>query len=172
MAMNRVVAVCVASMLALPACKSSSSKPREAPVAASTATLTVTAEEFSAMGAIPKALTCEGSDTPPTLSWSGAPEATKSFVLVVDDPDAPDPAAPKMTWVHWVVYDIPGTVTSIAGAAIPEGARAGTNSWKRTGYGGPCPPVGKHRYFHKVFALDATLGDLGAPTAEKLEAAM
>jgi Raf kinase inhibitor-like YbhB/YbcL family protein len=129
---------------------------------------------FSAGGAVPKKHTCQGPDVSPPLSWSGAPVGTRSFVLVVDDPDAPDPAAPKTTWIHWILYDIPAGVYSLREAviAVPAGARHGKNSWGRTGYGGPCPPIGRHRYFHKIFALDTMLGDLDHPTIEELEDAM
>jgi len=129
--------------------------------------------DFAAGGSMPVEVTCEGADRSPTLSWSGAPGNTKSFALIVDDPDAPDPAAPKVTWVHWVVYDMPATTTGLAGgAALPAGARDGTNDWKQTGYRGPCPPIGRHRYVHKLYALDAALGDLGKPTKPALEKAM
>ena len=131
---------------------------------------------FEPGAGIPREYTCDGADRSPPLQWSGAPSGTRAFALVVDDPDAPDPAAPKMTWVHWVLYDIPATASSLpAGVdrkALPPGTRQGTSSWKRTGYGGPCPPIGRHRYFHKLFALGAPLGDLGEPTAERLAAAM
>jgi Raf kinase inhibitor-like YbhB/YbcL family protein len=120
---------------------------------------------------IPSVYTCEGADTAPLLEWSGAPEGTKSFALIVDDPDAPDPKAPKMTYVHWVLYDIPAGVSRLD-AAMPPGAREGLNDWKRTGYGGPCPPIGRHRYFFKLYALDTTLGDLGQATKASVEAAM
>jgi Raf kinase inhibitor-like YbhB/YbcL family protein len=94
----------------------------------------------------------------------------------VDDPDAPDPAAPKMTWVHWVLYDIPPTATGLPGGVapqdLPKGTREGLNDWKRTGYGGPCPPIGRHRYFFKLYALDTVLPDLGQPTKAMLEGAM
>jgi Raf kinase inhibitor-like YbhB/YbcL family protein len=130
---------------------------------------------FVAGGQIPSRYTCEGDDISPPLAWSGAPDGTRTFALIVDDPDAPDPKAPKMTWVHWVLYDIPSEVTSLAEGAsgrLPPGIREGRNDWKRTGYGGPCPPVGRHRYFHKLYALDAELPDLREPTKAKLEAAM
>jgi Raf kinase inhibitor-like YbhB/YbcL family protein len=104
------------------------------------------------------------------------PAGAKSLALVVDDPDAPDPAAPKMTWVHWVLYDVPPATTGfpegVARDALPPGARQGVNDWKRTGWGGPCPPIGRHRYYFKLYALDALLGDLGSPTKAKLEQAM
>ena len=125
---------------------------------------------------IPSAYTCQGKDLSPALAWEGAPAGTKSFVLIVDDPDAPDPKAPKMTWVHWVLYDIPATATglpeAVAPAGLPAGTRQGLNDWKRTGYGGPCPPVGRHRYFFKLYALDATLGNLGAAGKADVEQAM
>ena len=131
---------------------------------------------FGANAAIPALYTCEGSDISPPLAWSGAPSGTKSFALIVDDPDAPDPAAPTITWVHWVLYDIPATVTdlpeAVQPAALPAGTREGVNDWKRTGYGGPCPPIGRHRYFHKLYALDVVLPDLRRPSKAVLEKAM
>ncbi|HMC54595.1 MAG TPA: YbhB/YbcL family Raf kinase inhibitor-like protein, partial [Gemmatimonadaceae bacterium] len=100
---------------------------------------------------------------------SGAPKGTKSFALIVDDPDAPDPKAPKMTYVHWVLYDIPADSTGIQKAGEgPAGTRDGKNDWKRVGYGGPCPPIGRHRYYFKLYALDAVLGDLKHPTKDQL----
>lgn len=139
-------------------------------------TLTLSSPAFPSGGQIPARYTCDGDDLSPPLSWSGAPEDTRSFALILDDPDAPDPRAPKTTWVHWVLFNLPPTVHELpegAGSAgLPEGARMGTNDWKRTGYGGPCPPIGRHRYVHKLYALDAmlTLGD--APTKAELERAM
>ena len=129
---------------------------------------------FPPNGAIPIAHTCDGPDIPPPLKWGGAPDGTKSLALIVDDPDAPDPKAPKRTYIHWVLYDIPPSVTALGGVggATPTGAREGINDWKRRGYGGPCPPIGRHRYFFKLYALDAVLGDLGSPTKADLEAAM
>src|SRR5947207_5389776 len=122
-------------------------------------TLTITSSAFQHNGSIPSQHTCDGPDTSPPLEWSGAPPGTKSFALIVDDPDAPDPKAPKMTYVHWVLYDLPAGATGIpVGGALPAGTREGKNDWKRTGWGGPCPPIGRHRYFFKLHALDATLG--------------
>src|SRR5262245_57517426 len=125
--------------------------------------LTLTSTAFGPNGAIPTKHTCEGSDVSPPLAWTGVPAGTNSLVLIVDDPDAPDPAAPKVTWVHWVLYDLPTTATGLPDGTgtLPPGTRQGQNDWKRPGYGGPCPPVGRHRYFHKLYALDTTLGDLG-----------
>jgi Raf kinase inhibitor-like YbhB/YbcL family protein len=140
------------------------------------AALELTSPQFSAMGEIPRRHTCEGDDVSPELRWSGLPDGTKSLVLIVDDPDAPDPNAPKMTWVHWVLYDIPARATGlpegVAQAKLPLGTKQGRNDWNRTGYGGPCPPIGRHRYFHKLYALDAELGNLGEPTKADLERAM
>lgn len=135
--------------------------------------LTLTSPAFAADAEIPEVHTCQGRDLAPALAWTGVPPETKSLVLIVDDPDAPDPKAPKMTWVHWVVYDLPPTATGLPeGGALPEGAREGRNDWKRTGYGGPCPPIGRHRYVHKLYALDVLLGDLQKPTKAQVEAAM
>jgi Raf kinase inhibitor-like YbhB/YbcL family protein len=138
--------------------------------------LTLTSPHFRHDGEIPSRFTCEGEDVSPALAWSGVPAGTKSLVLIVDDPDAPDPKAPRMTWVHWVLYDLPATATGLPAAvpraALPEGTREGLNDWKRTGYGGPCPPIGRHRYFHKLYALDVALGDRGALTKAAVESAM
>jgi len=139
-------------------------------------TLTLTSPDFVHQGEIPKVFTCDGNDSSPALSWSGLPPNTKSLVLIVDDPDAPDPAKPKMTWVHWLLYNIPPTVTAlpraVAVAHLPVGAYQGKNDWKRTGYGGPCPPIGRHRYFHKLYALDIELPDLHHPNKVQLEQGM
>jgi Raf kinase inhibitor-like YbhB/YbcL family protein len=135
--------------------------------------LQITSSAFSHNGSIPKEHTCEGADESPPLEWSGVPSDAKSLALIVDDPDAPDPDAPERTYVHWVVYNIPATATSLTRAgALPDGARNGTNDWKRTGYGGPCPPIGRHRYFFKLYALDTVLDDLNEPTKADLERAM
>jgi len=138
--------------------------------------LTLTSKAFSNQGSIPAQYTCEGKNVSPPLNWSGVPGDAKSLALVVDDPDAPDPAAPKTIWTHWVLYNLPakdGTLPEGAQAAdLPQGTREGTNDWKRTGYGGPCPPIGRHRYYFRLFALDLVLPDLGQPTRTKLLASM
>ena len=138
--------------------------------------LALTSTAFIHNGPIPKLYTCQGKDISPALAWSGLPAGTMSLALIVDDPDAPDPNAPKMTWVHWVLYNLPagstGLPEAIASAALPAGTREGKNDWKRTGYGGPCPPIGRHRYFHKLYALDVMLPDLKQPTKAELERAM
>ena len=139
--------------------------------------LTVLSPAFADHAPIPARYTCDGENLAPPLGWSGAPAHTASFALVVDDPDAPDPAAPKRTFVHWVLYDIPAPVRELdegaVRATLPDGTREGRNDGGRAGYMGPCPPVGRHRYFFKLYALDAALGDLGpGATKADLERAM
>jgi Raf kinase inhibitor-like YbhB/YbcL family protein len=138
--------------------------------------LTLSSSAFTNGGAIPARHTCDGDDVSPPLVWDGIPERAQSLVLIVDDPDAPDPKAPKMTWVHWVLYNLPptpgGLAEGVSSIRLPRGTREGRNDWKRTGYGGPCPPIGQHRYFHKLYALDIELPDLGTPTKDVLDRAM
>jgi len=129
---------------------------------------------FAPRGEIPVRYTCEGADVAPPLQWTGIPERAASLALIVDDPDAPDPAAPKITWVHWVLYDIPPGTPGLpeGGRPLPAGTREGLNDWGRQGYGGPCPPVGRHRYFFKLYALDEALPALLRPTKAAVEQAM
>ena len=134
-------------------------------------TLTLTSSDFTEGGAIPARFTCEGDDTSPQLAWHGAPDGTRSFALIVDDPDAPDPAKPQRTYVHWVLYDIPAETTSLP-AGVHGVGKDGVNDWQRAGYGGPCPPIGRHRYFFKLHALDTELSALSRPTKAQLEQAM
>lgn len=138
--------------------------------------LALTSASFAAGAAIPARHTCDGADRSPPLAWTGAPAGTKGFALIVDDPDAPDPAAPKMTWVHWVLYDLPADATGLPEGAtpktLPKGVRQGVNDWKTPGWRGPCPPVGRHRYVHKLYALDIVLPDLHRPNKAALERAM
>ena len=138
--------------------------------------LALTSTAFEPGGAIPAAYTCQGRDISVPLAWSGLPAGTRSLALIVDDPDAPDPAAPTMTWVHWVLYNIApaaaGLPEAVKPQALPAGTLEGRNDWGRTGYGGPCPPVGRHRYFFKLYALDVVLPDLGQPDKRRLERAM
>jgi hypothetical protein len=138
--------------------------------------LSLTSAAFPHQGEIPRQYTCDGKDRSPPLAWSGIPAGAKSLALIVDDPDAPDPGAPKMIWVHWVLYNLPadtaGLPEGVATSALPLGTLEGSNDWGRAGYGGPCPPIGRHRYFHKLYALDALLPDLGRPTKAVLEQAM
>ena len=139
-------------------------------------TMKITSSAFAHNSAIPAKYTCDGRDVSPELIWSDVPANARSLVLIVDDPDAPDPAAPKMTWVHWVLYNLPPTATGlkegVKPSELPAGTREGLNDWKRTGYGGPCPPAGRHRYFHKLYALDTNLPDLGKATKSNVEQAM
>jgi Raf kinase inhibitor-like YbhB/YbcL family protein len=145
----------------------------EAPKEGAHMAFKLTSSAFAEGGAIPAKYTCDGKDVSPPLAWSGVPAGAKSLALIVDDPDAPDPKAPKMTWVHWVLYDIPPAAGGLAeGAHAPAGAQDGVNDWGRTGYGGPCPPIGRHRYVHKLYALDAVLPPLARPDKAGLEAAM
>jgi Raf kinase inhibitor-like YbhB/YbcL family protein len=138
--------------------------------------LKITSPAFEPGGAIPSKYTCEGKDTSPALAWSGAPANTKTFALIVDDPDAPDPAKPQRVYVHWVVYNIPASVSSLAEnaskRALPKGAVQGKNDWGKAEYGGPCPPIGRHRYFFKLYALDTALTGMSSPTKSDLERAM
>ncbi|BBP05299.1 hypothetical protein TPL01_14740 [Sulfuriferula plumbiphila] len=136
--------------------------------------MTMTSTAFAHHGAIPEHYTCDATDTSPPLAWAGVPVGAKSLVLIVDDPDAPDPAAPQRTWVHWLLYNLPPTSSGLAEGvtALPAGTLEGINDWKRTGYGGPCPPIGRHRYFHKLYALDVVLPNLDRPSKAALEKAM
>ncbi len=138
--------------------------------------MTITSPAFSNNESIPARFTCSGEDISPALHWSGVPTAAKSLALIVDDPDAPDPARPKMTWVHWVLYNIPpyseGLSEAIPAKALPEGTAQGINDWHRTGYGGPCPPIGRHRYFFKLYALDTVLTETKNATKAQVEKAM
>jgi Raf kinase inhibitor-like YbhB/YbcL family protein len=138
--------------------------------------LNLTSASFQHEGLIPFRHTCDGPDLSPQLAWTGVPANTQSLVLIVDDPDAPDPEAPKMTWVHWVLYNMPPHAhdlpEGVAAKDLPAGTLQGMNDWRRTGYGGPCPPIGTHRYFHKLFALDARLPELRNPDKAALEKAM
>lgn len=133
-------------------------------------TMKLTSPAFSAGQPIPKKYTCEGDDTSLPLAWTGSPAGTRSFALIVDDPDAPDPAAPKRTYVHWVLYNLPATAARLeegaSGASLPPGTIQGRNDWGRESYGGPCPPIGRHRYFFKLYALDSML-----PTGKPLDKA-
>jgi Raf kinase inhibitor-like YbhB/YbcL family protein len=134
----------------------------------------LTSPAFAPNAEIPREHTCQGKDVSVPLSWNGLPQGTKSLALIVDDPDAPDPKAPKVTWVHWVLYDIPADATGLpAGvSALPQGTRVGLNDWQRAGWGGPCPPIGRHRYFFKLYALDTVLPDLGKANKAAVEKAM
>jgi len=163
-----------AALLASCTPKPNGDKAGDGATTAAVATIALTSTSFTGGSAMPAKHSCQGQDASPALAWSGLPAATKSLALVVDDPDAPDPAAPKTTWVHWVLYNLPPTAQGLdeAAAALPPGTGQGLNDWKRTGYGGPCPPIGRHRYVHKLYALDIVLPDLGTPAKAELERAM
>lgn len=117
-------------------------------------TIKLTSTAFEHKGAIPDAYTCKGKNLSPNLSWSDNPEGTKSFALIMDDPDAP-----MGTWVHWVLYNIPSSITTLddGSSASDTGMKTGVNSWRKADYGGPCPPTGQHRYFFKLYALDTLM---------------
>lgn len=136
----------------------------------------ISSEAFEQGDGIPSKYTCDGVNISPPLAWSGAPDGTQSLALIVDDPDAPDPAAPKMIWVHWLLYDLPADSNSLAEAvtsdALPNRTLEGQNDWNSPGYRGPCPPVGRHRYYFKLYALDVVLPDLGCPSKADLINAM
>lgn len=138
--------------------------------------MTLTSPAFRSGGPIPAQYTCEGPNVSPPLEWDGVPETARSLALIVDDPDAPDPKAPKFTYVHWVLYGIPTTVNSLAEGAVrtalPSGTEAGINDFKFSGYGGPCPPVGRHRYYFKLYALDVELPRMRNATKRDVERAM
>jgi len=136
----------------------------------------ISSTAFQHEATIPSRYTCDGANVSPPLAWTDVPEGTKSLALLVTDPDAPDPKAPKTTWVHWVLYDLPvdakGLREAIPVKGLPPGTLEGSNDWGRTGYGGPCPPIGRHRYVHTIYALDTVLTDLDRPTRAALLAAM
>ena len=137
-------------------------------------TLSISSTAFADHGEIPGRYTCQGMNVSPPLAWAGIPAKARSLVLIVDDPDAPDPAAPQRTWVHWLLYNLPVGSDGLPEAvhSLPAATLEGSNDWQRTGYGGPCPPIGRHRYFHKLYALDLVLPDLNRPTKAQLEHAM
>lgn len=136
--------------------------------------LTLYSPAFGSNAGMPRRFTCDGANVSPPLQWTELPPGTRSLAIVVEDPDAPDPAAPTHTFVHWLVYDIPAIVRELpegAARSLPNGARHGTNDHGTQTWYGPCPPVGEHRYFFKLYALDVML-DLEHPTKERLLAAM
>jgi Raf kinase inhibitor-like YbhB/YbcL family protein len=140
--------------------------------------MTLKSTAFQPYDRIPKRYTCEGENVSPPLEWEGVPNGAKSLVLIVDDPDARDPKAPERVWVHWVVYNIPPDTRSlpvnVGQARLPQGALLGLNDFDdntKKEYDGPCPPIGRHRYFHKLYALDIKL-DLRDATKPQIERAM
>lgn len=141
-----------------------------------TMSFSLTSSVFDHEQEIPSNYTCEGEDLSPELTWFNPPKGTVAYALIVDDPDAPDPRAPKMTWVHWLLYNIPADVMTLKEAiskmALPKGTEEGINDWGNTGYGGPCPPIGRHRYFFKLYALSEKVKGIRLPSKSDLEKAM
>lgn len=134
--------------------------------------LELTSNAFAEGKSIPSEYTCDGSDISPPLAWSGAPQGTKTFALIADDPDAP-----MGTWVHWVSWNIPAGASSLKEATdkqakLSDGTEQGMSDFKRPGYGGPCPPSGTHRYFFKLYALDTALNLPATANKGQLESAM
>ena len=133
------------------------------------AAMQLTSSAFQAGGDIPRKYTCDANDVSPQLSWSDAPAGTRAFALVADDPDAPGG-----TWVHWVIYDLPADGKELAEGVpatevLTNGAKQGLNDFRKVGYGGPCPPPGlPHRYFFKLYALDAPTGLKPRATKQQL----
>jgi Raf kinase inhibitor-like YbhB/YbcL family protein len=174
-----VVLLLVCLTLVMGGCGSSSAPTStplpEAPSAAQeakTPPLKLTSTAFAPGQPIPAKYTCDGEDISPPLDWQDPPEDAKSFALIVDDPDAPGG-----TWVHWVLYNLPAESRNLPGAVPPDAAMAdggenGKNSWKRLGYGGPCPPGGTHRYIFKLYALDTVLELNDGPGKDQLAQAM
>lgn len=140
------------------------------------ALLNLTSSAFAANASIPSKYTCEGANVSPPLAWSGTPSTAKSFALIVEDPDAPDPAKPTRVVTHWVAYNIPGTAPGLGENAskkgMPAGSGQGLNEGSKPVYMGPCPPIGSHRYFFKLYALDTVLTGLRNPKKADLQAAM
>jgi Raf kinase inhibitor-like YbhB/YbcL family protein len=132
---------------------------------------TLDSKSFSHERPIPERHTCVGPDVAPELRWHDVPDHTLSFALIVDDPDAPDPKAPRgRPFVHWLVYNLPASLSVLAeGGTLPPGARNGKNEFGAVGWNGPCPPRGRHRYYFRLHALDVVLPDMGAPEREELE---
>lgn len=129
--------------------------------------LQVTSGAFSQGQAIPQKNTCDGQNVSPPIAWSGAPANTKSFALICEDPDAP-----SGTFIHWVLYDVPGKATRL-GEGSPGGGKEGVNGFGNNGYGGPCPPAGKaHRYFFRVYALDTDSLSGAGTSNQSVSAAM
>ena len=134
--------------------------------------LSIESAAFMPAHEIPVRHTCDGLDISPPLAWTGVPAAAKSLALILDDPDAPDPVAPRMVWVHWVLYNLPADIHGLEEGAKGLPAQQGMNDWHQPGYRGPCPPAGKHRYFFRLYALDTMLPDMQCPEKSVLEKAM
>jgi Raf kinase inhibitor-like YbhB/YbcL family protein len=148
-----------------------SAAPQEEEIGEQEVAFKLTSTAFVHEAPIPSKYTCDGEDISPPLEWSDPPADARAFAIIMDDPDAP-----VGTWVHWVLYDLPAGTRMLpeavsSDAELPDGSRHGENSWRRTDYGGPCPPSGVHRYFFKLYALDVALDlDAGATKEELLQA--
>jgi Raf kinase inhibitor-like YbhB/YbcL family protein len=169
--MVKRTAILIALVLAV-ACAEKGERPKDDRKEGGTAVqMQLTSKAFSEGGMIPRPYTCDGDDVAPQLAWENVPEGTKSFVLIMDDPDAP-----VGTWDHWIVYNIPDTVASLPDGASKDkmlrGGIEGVNSWGRTNWGGPCPPGGTHRYIFKLYALDTMLEPGDKPKKRDIEKAM
>jgi len=138
--------------------------------------LTISSPTFENGAEIPKRYTCDGEDVSPELRFGGVPQGAKGLALIVHDPDAPDPKATRMDWVHWILYNLPPTTTvlreGVGAGDLPPGTLQGLNDWKRLGWGGPCPPIGRHRYFFQLHALNTALPDLDRPSRPRLQKEM
>lgn len=149
--MKRFVPIATGVLLTILVCAAWAARP------ASAEEFRLTSPAFAAGQEIPEKFTCQGGNVSPPLAWTAPPPGTKSLMLIVSDPDAPDPAAPLMTWVHWVVYAIPPDLRELpegASRKLPTGVRHALNDWRSADYGGPCPPKGRHRYVFRLYALD------------------
>src|SRR5215471_15237625 len=171
---EQVLSACVAVLLGCSV--SSCSKAENATVSkerSTPMTINVRSDSFADGQPIPQKYTCDGEDISPPVRWDSAPDGTKSFALICDDPDAP-----SGTWVHWVIYDLPATIKELpeaiqANEEVLSGARQGTNDFRRLGYGGPCPPKGNaHRYYFKLYALDIVINLKAGATKSDVENAM
>jgi Raf kinase inhibitor-like YbhB/YbcL family protein len=169
-----MILVCILSlfMLVFAGCNDGDDDGDDNGTTGPTTSFVISTTAFSSGAAIPVQYTCDGTDISPPLQWSGAPEGTQSFVLIVDDPDAPGG-----TWVHWVLFNIPATTSSLGegvspGGALPAGSVEGQNDWGRQQYGGPCPPSGTHRYYFRLYALDTTLNLAARPERQDVDQAM
>jgi len=168
--MSRYRFVLLALLLLL--CSCSARGPQERGGKEEVVTLQLSSASFEEGGMIPRRHTCDGPDLSPPLAWSGVPAEAAALALICDDPDAP-----VGTWVHWVVYDLPPEVSGLAEGVpaqevLDSGGRQGRNDFRRIGYGGPCPPSGTHRYYFKLYALDAKVGLSPGATKKRLLRAM
>lgn len=173
--LRRPWALALLAGLVLCACRTPK-QPASSPSASPSSTLALESSAFEAGAIIPTVHTCRGKDIAPELSWDGVPEGTESLVLIMDDPDGPSPENPRFTFVHWVVYDLPPETRhlpeGVRSRDLPAGSRVAPNDFGLRRYSGPCPPVGRHRYVFKLYALDTTLGRVPFASNDRVLAAM